>query len=109
MEQIFLISILILSFFGAFILVARKIPVLLSLPNKRTEFFFSRIFKKAKLKILEIRFLKRSFWEIFLQKILSKIRVFSLKIDNLTFNWLKKLREKREKEEKDNFWQKLKK
>ena len=50
--------------------------------------------------------------ELLLQKILSKVRVFILKIDHKTSNWLQALRERAKKKstvEKDNYWKKLKK
>ena len=51
-------------------------------------------------------------YEIFLQKILTKIRILSLRTDNKTFNWLQKLREKNQKkkiEKEDNYWEEVKK
>jgi hypothetical protein len=50
--------------------------------------------------------------EIFLQKILSKIRVLVLKIDHKTSTWLQALRERAKKRtflKKDDYWKKLKK
>jgi hypothetical protein len=54
---------------------------------------------------------KKFSFEIFLQKILSKVRVLVLKIDHKTSNWLQALRERAKKRsslEKDNYWKKLK-
>ncbi|MDI6591875.1 MAG: hypothetical protein QME61_03000 [Patescibacteria group bacterium] len=103
--------ILIGSFIGMGIILYRKIPVLAKLPEvsfKREENLFLRI----KNKIKEIIPLKSFSYEILLQKILSKIRILSLKTDNKIANWLQKLREKSQKkkfEENDNYWQKIKK
>jgi len=50
--------------------------------------------------------------EIFLQKILSKIRVLVLKLDHKTSAWLQTLRERAKKRtflKSDDYWQKLKK
>ena len=65
---------------------------------------------KEKIKILNP--FKSFSYEIFLQKLLSKIRILSLKTDNKTFNWLQKLREKSQKKknlENDNYWEEIKK
>ncbi|MEM4188766.1 MAG: hypothetical protein QXN56_06465 [Candidatus Hadarchaeum sp.] len=49
-----------------------------------------------------------------MQKILTKIRILSLKTDNKIFNWLQKLREdykkkKIKKIENEKFWEEIKK
>lgn len=110
MLELIAIIILLSSIAGMSLIIWRKIPVLVTLPTKvkePRESFFSKL--KNKVKILNP--LKSFSSEIFLQKILSKIRVLTLKVDNLTGNWLAKLRErvKKKKEiESDNYWEKLK-
>lgn len=98
------------SVLGMGVILARKIPILVTLPPKikpQKESLFARL--KDKIRILNP--LKTFPSEIFLQKILSKIRVLTLKIDHLTGNWLLKLREKAKKKkeiENDKYWQELK-
>lgn len=108
-----LIAIIILagSLLGMKIILFRKIPILLKLPETTAgmpeESFFSSILKK-KTKILNpFNYFSN---EIFLQKILSKIRVLTLKTDNRTSNWLQELRKKSQKDnfKEDNYWKELK-
>ncbi|MBU4298505.1 hypothetical protein KJ636_00470, partial [Patescibacteria group bacterium] len=48
---------------------------------------------KFKKRIGEISPFKNFSYELFLQKILAKIRILALKIENLTLNWVQKLKE----------------
>lgn len=100
------------SLLGIVIIIFRKIPVLLTFPKvtieKREEGLILRLKKEAE----KLNPFKNFSLEIFLQKILTKIRILALKIDTKTFNWLQKLREKYLKkkiEENDNYWEKIKK
>jgi hypothetical protein len=76
------------------------------LPEK-TEPFSSRLKKKIK----EFNLFKKFSYELFLQKLISRIRILILKIDNQAFHWLQKLKErvKKKKMEDDNYWEDLKK
>lgn len=50
--------------------------------------------------------------DVFLQKILVKTRILSLKIDHKTFDLLRRMREKNKKIKKrpeDDYWEKIKK
>jgi len=108
-----LIAIIILvgSLVGMAVIIFRKIPVLVKLPvlpQKKEEKLLLKL--KGKIKILNP--FKNFSFEIFLQKILSKIRILSLKSENKIGSWLQRLRERsqRKKEEgNDNYWEKLKK
>jgi hypothetical protein len=113
MEEVLATSICIFSFLGMVFIFIKKIPVLVSIPEEPPESIFAKIYTKIKTKIIqENKALKKSFWELQLQKIVAKIRILSLKVDNLTYNWLKKMREKsfEEEEEKkeEDFWDKIK-
>jgi len=102
--------ILVFSFLGIGTIVFRKIPVLLTLPEISTE--RESLISKLREKIKKFNPFRNFSYEIFLQKILTKIRILSLKADNKTFNWLQKLREKYQKKkikEKDNYWEEIKK
>jgi len=91
-------------------IILRKIPALITLPEITVE--EESLYLRLKRKTKEINPLKNFSYEIFLQKILTKIRILSLKTDWKTFNWLQKLREKNQKkkiEKEDNYWEEVKK
>jgi len=100
------------SFLGMGVIISRKIPVLVELQEVPARVNWKDTLSKLKEKIKILNPFKSFSYEIFLQKLLSKIRILSLKTDNKTFNWLQKLREKSQKKknlENDNYWQELKK
>ena len=98
------LSVLVFSLFGMFFIFLRKIPLILAF-----EFPKESSISRLKKKIKKLNPFKNFSFEIFLQKWIAKIRILSLKIDNLTFNWLKKLREKqKKKQKKDDYWEKIK-
>lgn len=112
MMELIATIILILSLIGIGIILLRKIPVLVELPEKTEETSRENLWLKLKEKIKNIPTFKSFSFEIFLQKILSKVRVLTLKIENKMAFWLQKLRERSQKkktEENDNYWQELKK
>jgi hypothetical protein len=93
----------IFSFLGMFFIFLRKIPLILSFePQKES------LFSILKKKIENLNPLKNFSFEIFLQKWIAKIRILILKIDNLTFKWLRELKEK-QKKKIDDYWEKIKK
>ncbi len=110
MAEIFALIVFILSFFGMLLIFLKKIPILISLsPN--TQDSQENLFLKLKNKTLEIRFLKPFSSEVFLQKILSKVRILTLKTENKTSYWLQQLRKnarKKKEIENDNYWKELK-
>jgi hypothetical protein len=78
------------------------------LPETPIEFGFFAKIKKIFGKIKKN--LKLPSFEIFLQKILSKIKILSLKIETKSEQLLRKLREKtQKKKENEKYWQELKK
>lgn len=97
------------SFLGITIILFRKIPFLAELPEQETrrQLKFFSILKK---RIGNNSLLKSISLEVFLQKILSKIRVLTLKLENKTALWLQRLREKAQKrktKERDNYWERI--
>jgi len=97
------------SLAGMGVIVYRKIPLLLELPETPPSKFKRRDFL---LKTKNSIPLKGVSIEIFLQKILSKIRILTLKTDNKTSSWLEKLRTRSQKNKfnkDDNYWQEIKK
>jgi hypothetical protein len=97
--QILAQIILAFSFLGLAAIIARKIPALVALevPESPKEGHLS----KLKKKIQEANPLKGTKPEIFLQKILSKVRVLSLKADNKATDLIQILHKRVEK--KGNF------
>ena len=97
------------SFLGLAFLIYRKIPVLNSLPPNTEKFSGSSLLEGVKNIVAKVPGLKSFSFEIFLQKVISQIRVISLKTDHKTFNWLQKLREKNQKKrlENDNYWEEI--
>jgi hypothetical protein len=93
-------------------IILRKIPVLNSLPEFAFQVKEPELISKLRMKIKEVRFFKSFSYEIFLQKILTRIRILSLKTDNKTFSLLQRLREKTQKKkerENDNYWEEIQK
>ena len=127
MIEIIATTILICSLLGMGVIIRRKIPFLVKLPESlpEGEELFS---SKLKQKTEELSPFKNFSYEIFLQKFISKIRILSLKTDKQTFNWLQKLREhskkktfssrpldgqnqetRKKKLDEDNYWEEIKK
>jgi len=108
--------ILVGSLSGIAVILFRKIPVLVKLPDYNSSntpvSLPVKWCKNLKEKIKNISVFKSFSSEIFLQKILSKIRVLSLRVENKIASRLQKLREKALKKknlENDNYWEELKK
>ncbi|HXK32270.1 MAG TPA: hypothetical protein VJ378_02270 [Candidatus Paceibacterota bacterium] len=98
---VFLLSLIILA-----VIVLKKIPLLLQLPETA-----SFNWKEWLTGVKDLFPADNFSFEIFLQKILSRVRVLTLKTDNKTSNWLQKLRERGQKkkfDEDDNYWQEIK-
>jgi len=105
-------TILFCSLIGIGVVVFRKIPMISKLPEVPAEFNLKKILLKIREKIKIFNPFRYFLDKIFLQKILSKIRILTLKIENKTAGWLQKLREhslKEKIEKNDNYWEKLKK
>ena len=103
------------SFVGIGVIIIRKIPVLVELPVRESSFsesYKSKILREIKKKIKVNDKIKSFSVNILLQKILSKIRILTLKTDNKTSDWLIRLRQKsieKKNNFSDNYWQKVKK
>lgn len=101
---------LIFSGFGLLIVVARKIPQLLKIPDKKS-FKKGNLILKFAVVLKKFNPFKKFSLNLFLQKVLSRIRILTLKTDNKTLNWLQKLREKTKNKLKEggNYWEEIKK
>ena len=107
---LFAIIILFIGFMGMSVIVIRKIPVLAELSVQQIK--GTSTFGKIREKIRNNRVFKSVSKGILLQKILSKVRIFLLRIDDKTNNWLIRLRQKSLKNRSkfsNDFWQKVKK
>ncbi len=93
-------------------IIFRKIPLLITLPEDIVEKEKEPLVLRLKNRIKRNNPLRDFSYNIFLQKILTKIRILSLKTDKKTFYWIKKLREKRHRKkmrENDNYWEEIQK
>jgi len=117
MVEIVFIIILIGSLTGMAVIIFRKIPVLVNLDNKPSQVGLINevggLILNLTSKIKKRHPLKNFCYETFLQKIISRIKIFNLKIENKTTDWLKTLREKSVKKKNnnkdDNYWDEVKK
>lgn len=110
MEELIACATLAISLGGIGAIFYRKIPALLAL-TEATEPAKEMPVGNLKEKIKNIPFLKSLSFEIFLQKILSRIKVLTLKTENKVSLWLEALR-KRSQQKKvyanENYWQEIK-
>jgi len=102
---------LIGSLIGIGVTFIRRIPDLEKLPETERG-SLKESCRKIWLRIKNLRFFKPDFFENFLQKLLSKVKVLAIKTENKCSLRLQRIREKsvkREKAKNDTYWQKLKK
>lgn len=111
MAELIAIIILVLSLSGMGLLLYRKIPSLLELPENSTKVNLKVTSLGLGGKAVGVTPLKKVYSDIFLQKILSKVRVLSLKTDHKTSNWLQGIRKRSQKDkfrEDDSYWKDIK-
>jgi hypothetical protein len=111
MVKIIASIIFFLSLGGMGAIAFRKIPILVELPKAPKSKRESPILVLEK-RIKEWDFLQDFSFDLFLQKLLSKIRILTLKTDSKTSDWLQKLREKSKMKkalEDDDYWEEVKK
>lgn len=98
------------SVIGMGTMLYQKIPALVKLSEVVEKDEKKNLILVIKNKVKEIDFIKDFSYEMFLQKILSKIRILTLKTDSKTSNWLQKLREKSKNKkvlDDDKYWDEL--
>ncbi len=108
--EIAALIILLIGLIGMGVIIYRKIPVLAELPETSAQ-AKENLLVRLKNKVFNISFVKNFSFALFLQKILSKIRILTLRTESKTADWLQKLREKSQKKknfDNDNYWQELK-
>ena len=101
------------SFAGLIYLIGKKLPLILAVPVKEKDGLAELIGNGVKAKLQNSKVSKLvSSPELFLQKLVSRARIFSMKAEAKTNDWLVKLRKKsQEKNGKfsSSYWDKLKK
>ena len=111
MIELIFIIILILGLIGMSVILLRKMQILNKLPEPAggLQQFLGLKIKEGVKKFPGTRDFS---YEVYLQKILSKIRVFTLKTDHKTSGWLERLRQKNNQKNhsgNDKYWDELKK
>lgn len=109
--ELILAAILTASLAGMAIILLRKIPILVKLPSSRKE---SRepLVSKIKNGVRSLPGAEKLDYELYLQKLLSKIHILNLKTENKTRGWLETMRQRtvqKNDPKKDNYWEELKK
>ena len=93
--------------------VGRKIPLLLKFPARQEGDSLREMFQGVKKKIQgSSRLNAISSPQVLLQTLLSKARIFSLRTENKTSQWLESLRKKAQEKKAasaDDYWEQLKK
>ena len=111
MVELISFIVLLLSLAGMAVILWRKMPVLSKLPEPTGDL---RKFLAEKIKegTKKIPMVKDFSYELYLQKMLSRIRVLTMKTENKTGSWLERLRQKKNQKDRtnnDNYWDNLKK
>ena len=103
----FFLSLFFLSSAGLLFIVFKKIPILSSLEIKEKKYSFR---ERIKNKISRIIFNQKIYFEKMLEKFLIKARILALKTDYKTWEWLKKIRERKAKREglRKDYWKIIK-
>ena len=104
------LTVLLGSFIGMGVIIWRKIPALAEL-SEEAKAPGENLLLRLKNKIGSISVIKDFNFLAFLQKILSKSRVLTLKTENKIGSWLQKLRERSQKPnnfQSNSYWQELK-
>ena len=108
MVELIVTIILFIGFIGMGVILFRRIPVLaeLSLPEIKKP----GVLEKLREKIKNNGTLKPISGELLLQRILSKIRILTLRTDKKTNTWLKKLQQrslKKKSKFSNDYWKKI--
>ena len=106
-------AIFLVSLVAALWLVYKKVPALAGLEVTGTQFSWQSFLSKIKKRIPIHKIYFHFNFELFLQKTLSTIRVWTLKLESKTSAWLQHLREraqeKKKFEENDKYWEDIQK
>lgn len=105
------IIIFILSLAGMAVILLRKMPAIRKVPE-RDFAFGNSLANGVKRGLKKMPVIKGFSYELYLQKVLSRIRVLTMKTENKTGHWLERLRQKNNKKHhisNDSYWDALKK
>lgn len=99
----------LLSFLGLSVLVLRHVPELREMPEPELVFIRKDLRKKIREKTKEILKENSNTLESILHKLLSRIRILSLKVDKRVSDWIVKLRGRSLERTKglDNYWKEI--
>ena len=109
MAEIILTILLFVGLGGILLIVLRKIPVLASLPEDALP--GEPLAARLRRQVGNLPGSDVFDYEVHLQKVLSRVRILTLRTEQKTGTWLEKLRQKsnQKKNHKDNYWEELKK
>ena|SRR3989338_5082598 len=106
--EIILLFVSVASFAGSAIILLRKIPVLIKLPE--TELSEESLISRVKKIVSKAPGAGKFDYDLLLQKMLSKVRILTMKTESKTGSWLERLRKKRNGNNHNNeYWEELKK
>ncbi|RLC33932.1 MAG: hypothetical protein DRZ76_03690 [Candidatus Nealsonbacteria bacterium] len=111
MITLILATVCLFSFIGIGVILYRKMPDLVKLPDASPD-WRTEVLPKIKKGIERFPGAKNLDHEMYLQKILSKVRVLTLKAESKTSHWLEKLRQRNNRKKNhqpDAYWDELKK
>ena len=108
--DIIVLIVSIVSFLCLSVLIFKKIPELKAMPEPEAIFLKKELKKKIKERTKEVIKERSNSFEATLHKLLSKIRILSLKTDKKMSDWIIKLRERSVDRTKnfDNYWKEIK-
>jgi len=98
----------ILSFLILVFLIFKKVPDIRNIPESDSIFFKKELREKIKIKTKKVTKESANFLEALLHKLLSKVRILSLKADKKLSDWIIKLRERSKKKKIDSYWADIK-
>jgi len=98
-----------ISFLGLVFLMLRKVPELKEMPEPELSFLKKGLRKKIREKTKEVLKENSNTLEGILHKVLSKIRILSLKVDKKVSDWIVKLRSRSLERTKglDSYWKEI--
>jgi len=98
-----------ISFLGLAFLILRKVPELKEMPEPELSFLKKGLRKKIREKTKEVLKENTHTLEGILHKVLSKIRILSLKVDKKVSDWIVKLRSRSLERTKglDSYWKEI--
>lgn len=114
MAELILLILLLVGLIGMAVVLYKKIPALTDLPESSGSMphisqMLQKVKEKSKEGVTKLPGGGKLDHELYLQKILSKVRVLTLKTESKTSGWLEQLRRKRNNHDKDDYWKELKK